>query len=82
MKTTHAKKVDGFDNIIETEVCWWVDRNGDVHLEVPDGFAGNLSAHTIADDGVVTPSVLITKHTGEEWHGMVKLEGWEKVSNL
>lgn len=76
MKTTQAIKIKGFDTIPKDgQVYWFTDREI-VYIVTPTGMLGNLSEHTIADDGTVTPSVLITGQDGE-WHGMVKLEGYK-----
>lgn len=44
-------------------------------LTCPNGHAGDLSDHTIAADGTVSPSV-VCPEAGCGFHENVKLEGW------
>ena len=41
-----------------------------------NGHIGSLLDHTIASDGLVTPSV-VCQHEGCNYHEYIKLEGWE-----
>ena len=52
-----------------TKAGWGVD------LRCPDGHIGSLGSHSIANDGVVTPSV-ICPHEGCTWHATIKLNNW------
>jgi hypothetical protein len=49
----------------------------------PNGHAGNLSAHDVVehDDGSITvsPSILVSDHTGELWHGYLERGVWRSA---
>lgn len=48
----------------------------------PNGHHGNLGAHNVAEheDGTITvsPSILISDHTGELWHGYLEHGVWRE----
>jgi hypothetical protein len=76
--TTFTRKPPEEDVFAKTPLTWTVLRTteGWSALAVcPNGHAASLDDHTIADDGVVTPSVVCpTKDCG--FHDSIKLEGW------
>lgn len=49
----------------------------------PNGHAGALGSHDVVehDDGTVTvsPSILVSDHTGELWHGYLERGVWREV---
>lgn len=49
----------------------------------PNGYGGNLSRHEVVEheDGTitVTPSILIRRGQGEEWHGFLERGVWREV---
>ena len=49
----------------------------------PNGFAGQLSRHEVAEheDGTITvsPSILITRPPQGEWHGYLERGVWREV---
>jgi len=64
----------------------WADFHGTLLICVgfceETGFPimGNLNSHEVAQDGTVTPSVLIKYGPGlsMQWHEFVKLEDWKQ----
>jgi hypothetical protein len=46
----------------------------------PNGHGANLSAHDVVEheDGTITvaPSILVSNHTGELWHGYLERGVW------
>ena len=75
--------------MLHTPGSYWKARTdaGDtiwyVHAPGPGGFHGNLAKHDVTEheDGTITvsPSILITKHTGETWHGFLEHGEWREV---
>ena len=51
------------------------DRSWTASLACGEGHEGLINEHHIADDGVVSPSVVCTQN-GCTWHEYVKLIGW------
>jgi hypothetical protein len=49
----------------------------------PNGYGGNLSGHEITEheDSTITvsPSILITRAVGDEWHGFLERGVWRAV---
>jgi hypothetical protein len=47
----------------------------------PNGHASNLAGHDVTEheDGTITvsPSILVSDHTGELWHGYLRAGVWE-----
>lgn len=61
--------------------CWWggiKDMGKEARtalMKCPNGHIGSLLDHTIANDGIVSPSVVCSK-AGCGFHDKVKLTGW------
>lgn len=53
------------------------------HVKTPNGHLGNLAAHDVEEheDGTITvsPSILVSDHTGELWHGYLERGVWREV---
>lgn len=62
---------------VKTEHGWF--------CKTPNGHAGNLNAHDVVEheDGTITvsPSILVSDHTGELWHGFLERGVWREVSS-
>lgn len=54
---------------------WWGFVRGHILIKTPCGMMGDLGNHTIANDGTVTPSVLV-KGGEEVYHCYIKLLDW------
>lgn len=60
-------------------------RNGNWYCRVPDPNVGmgNLSGHEVTEheDGTITvsPSILVTKWDGNQWHGYLERGIWREV---
>jgi hypothetical protein len=56
--------------------------NGQWYAETPNGHGANLSRHTVTEheDGTITvsPSILVSNHTGALWHGHLVQGVWEE----
>jgi hypothetical protein len=78
MTTHHIPRITE-DDVHKIGVIGWLSReygDGDrnVLFQCPGGFAGSLSKHEIASDGLVRPSVLCTCGCG--YHEYIVLNGW------
>lgn len=64
------------DRDVETNEAWW-------YCKTPNGHLGNLRAHDVEEheDGTITvsPSILVSDHTGELWHGYLERGMWREV---
>jgi hypothetical protein len=53
------------------------------HCKTPNGHLGNLSAHEVEEhaDGTITvsPSILVSDHRGELWHGFLERGVWREA---
>lgn len=51
-------------------------------VRTPNGHLGNLGNHDVTehDDGTITvsPSILVSDHTGELWHGFLEHGVWRE----
>lgn len=59
-------------------------KDGNWYACVPNGHMGNLANHEVTEheDGTITvsPSILVTRHTGEFlWHGYLEHGIWREV---
>jgi len=84
VKTTRLPKLTGLTDPAPG-AGWWLEPanpqprimvRSDVLDADGDPLVGDLVRHTIAADGKVTPSILVTGHSGLEWHIMGQLLGW------
>ncbi len=53
------------------------------YVKTPNGHLGNVSNHEVTEheDGTITvsPSILVSDHTGELWHGFLEHGIWRSV---
>lgn len=60
---------------VKTDAGWF--------CKTPNGHGGNLNAHDVIehDDGTITvsPSILVSDHTGELWHGWLRAGIWSEA---
>jgi hypothetical protein len=66
---------DAFKKVPLTWTLLRVDRGWSAMAVCPNGHEGSLDDHTIADDGMVTPSVVCPAKNCD-FHDSIKLEGW------
>lgn len=61
----------------------WRDGNWYCRAPKEGTFFGNLSKHDVIEheDGTITvsPSILITKHDGQQWHGFLERGIWREA---
>lgn len=59
-----------------------IDGKREWHCVTPNGHGGNLAAHDVVEheDGTITvsPSILVSDHTGELWHGYLERGVWRE----
>ena len=62
-----------------------VERDGATvwYVKTPNGHVGDVSRHDVTEheDGTITvsPSILVSDHTGELWHGYLERGVWRSV---
>lgn len=62
-----------------------VERDGSTvwYVKTPNGHVGDVSQHDVVehDDGTITvsPSILVSDHRGEPWHGYLERGVWREV---
>lgn len=59
------------------------DDRGFWHAVTPNGHLGSLANHDVVEheDGTITvsPSILVSDHTGELWHGFLEQGVWREA---
>ena len=84
-----GRRVDSWEELFETPGGYMLSERTDRDVETklrwyamtPNGHLGNLSAHEVEEheDGTITvsPSIRVSDHTGELYHGFLRRGVWE-----
>lgn len=79
-----GKRVDRLDDSLFQSGEYGKISDGNWYCCPPDSdLVGNLSGHEVVEheDGTisVTPSILISSHKGESWHGWLTYGKWQQA---
>jgi hypothetical protein len=76
-------RVANWGALFVTDGGYMLDTNGRWMARTPNGHLGNLGNHDVTEHegGTITvsPSILISNHTGELWHGFLERGVWREA---
>ena len=78
---SQGQRVQTWEELFDTPGGYMKTPEGGWRAMTPNGHLGNLDAHDVEEheDGTITvsPSILVSDHTGELYHGFLRGGVWE-----
>jgi hypothetical protein len=77
----HGTRVETWEELFATPGAYMRKADGTWMANTPNGHLGSLGKHDVEEheDGTITvsPSILVSDHTGELYHGFLKRGVWD-----